>query len=431
MAIELKTRTKALFEKAFPERQIYHRSGGSVRYVSISPWRQAMMAGGASVVVGWCLFATASVLLQPTPEGGAAANERVASKYNRLLQQAQAKEAAALSLLEERTLAFTRATEEFERRHETLKDLLAALKGQEGGEFATLKGDGAGVLVNASTEEADARQGRPSVMVTASVEKAGFRAQIDRIRGEQTRFLDAAEDEAVERAERYKGVMRLTGVALPRVLEAQSGGESGGPLIELTSEGAAAAGAIDPPAAAPRQAGKELQASNEINAGSDDFAARAREVRARLQEAKIFEDLIYTVPLGAPVGDGYHETSGFGKRSDPFTHALAWHNGLDIGAFMRAPIRVPAPGIVTFAGRKTGYGRVIEVDHGHDFRTRYGHLNSVDVNVGDKVALGQKIATMGTSGRSTGPHLHYEVYFRGKAYDPIKFLRAGKHVHQG
>ena len=75
------------------------------------------------------------------------------------------------------------------------------------------------------------------------------------------------------------------------------------------------------------------------------------------------------------------------------------------------------------------YGRVVEVDHGGGFRTRYGHLNSITVKAGAPIGIGQKLGTMGSTGRSTGPHLHYEIYFRGKSYDPIKFLRAGKHVH--
>ena len=84
---------------------------------------------------------------------------------------------------------------------------------------------------------------------------------------------------------------------------------------------------------------------------------------------------------------------------------------------------------MTFAGVKGGYGRVVEVDHGGGFRTRYGHLNSITVKAGSPIGIGQKLGTMGSTGRSTGPHLHYEIYFRGKSYDPIKFLRAGKHVH--
>jgi murein DD-endopeptidase MepM/ murein hydrolase activator NlpD len=104
---------------------------------------------------------------------------------------------------------------------------------------------------------------------------------------------------------------------------------------------------------------------------------------------------------------------------------------VDLAKFYGAPITATAPGVVSFAGVKSGYGRVVEVDHGKGFKTRYGHLQSITAKVGAKVAIGQKIGTMGSTGRSTGPHLHYEVYYNGKSYDPIKFLRAGKHVYKG
>ena len=101
-----------------------------------------------------------------------------------------------------------------------------------------------------------------------------------------------------------------------------------------------------------------------------------------------------------------------------------------MGAYHRAPIVAAGPGVVTYAGSRSGYGRLVEIDHGYGFRTRYGHLNSVEVEVGDEIQMGDLVGRMGTTGRSTGPHLHYEVWFRGKTYNPVNFLRAGQHVHQ-
>jgi hypothetical protein len=123
MADEAKARARALFDRVFPERQIYHRSGGSVRYVSVSPIQQAIFAGGATVVAGWCVFASVNTLLQgPTNHFQSNADERKIAKMERWLQASRAREAAALSLLEEKTIAFTNATSEFERRHSTLKN---------------------------------------------------------------------------------------------------------------------------------------------------------------------------------------------------------------------------------------------------------------------------------------------------------------------
>jgi len=404
MVANLTTRTKAFFEKAFPERQIYHRSGGSVRYVSISPWRQAMMAGAATIVVGWCLFATVAVLLRgPAMDAQYGVSDRKTARLERELRQAQAREETALGLLQKRTSDFESDMEDAERRHGTLKVLLAHLQGQDVAGATAVNGDNATLLIDSSIEEADARQSLPAAQALSVNDTVGFRARSDKLKVEQAAFLDSAEDEAVARAERARGVVRLTGVAVAQVMQQTE--SMGGPLVETDT-----LAGLDP---------------------KDPFTLRVQEVDARLQEAKAFENLIHALPLGAPVDVPYRETSGFGNRSDPFTGRSAWHEGADLAAYYGAPIVATAPGSVTFAGTKSGYGRVVEIDHGLGFKTRYGHMNSIAVRPGMKIAIGQKLGTMGSTGRSTGPHLHYEVYFRGKSYDPIQFLRAGKHVHQG
>lgn len=404
---QLKSRTKAFFERAFPERQIYHRSGGSVRYVSISPWRQAMMAGGATLIVGWCLFATIAVLLRgPTVEFQSSGSDRQTTRLERDLRAALSREKTALTLLETRTEEFNQTIGEAEGRHDTLKRVLANLQGQDTGTAIALNGDSVSLLVDSTIEEGDPRQSRIEAISASGNETAGFRARTDRLIGEQALFLDAAEDEAVQRSERARGVIRLTGVSVSRVLE-QPG--MGGPLLE-----------IDP-----------IATSDAQGAAVDSFKRRIYEVEARLQEAKTYETLIHTLPLGAPLAVPYRETSGFGYRSDPFKRTTAFHEGADLAAFYGATITSTAPGKVSFAGTRGGYGRVVEIDHGNGFKTRYAHLNSIAVKAGQEVAIGQKVGTMGSTGRSTGPHLHYEVYYRGKSYDPIKFLRAGKHVYEG
>ena len=89
-----------------------------------------------------------------------------------------------------------------------------------------------------------------------------------------------------------------------------------------------------------------------------------------------------------------------------------------------------APGVVSFTGERSGYGNTVEIDHGHGFKTRYAHLESIFVKVGQQVALGQKLGAMGSTGRSTGPHLHYEVWVDGRAQNPMRFLKAGDYVQQ-
>ena len=139
---------------------------------------------------------------------------------------------------------------------------------------------------------------------------------------------------------------------------------------------------------------------------------------------------VQNLPLAEPVGVPARLTSNYGLRVDPFTKRPAWHNGIDMAAYYKAPVAAAGPGTVTYAGYKSGYGRLVEIDHGYGFKSRYAHLKSISVKKGADVAIGDTLGLMGSSGRSTGPHLHYEVWFHGKPYDPVDFLKAGRHVHQ-
>ena len=118
-------------------------------------------------------------------------------------------------------------------------------------------------------------------------------------------------------------------------------------------------------------------------------------------------------------------TSGFGVRFDPFNGRPAVHQGQDFAAPLNTPIYATAPGIVSFAGVRSGYGNTVEIDHGRGFKTRFAHLNAMAVQPGQRIALGQRIGAMGTTGRSTGVHLHYEVWMDGRPQNPARFMRAG------
>ena len=115
-------------------------------------------------------------------------------------------------------------------------------------------------------------------------------------------------------------------------------------------------------------------------------------------------------------------TSGFGKRASPLTGEPGRHYGVDIANVIGTPIHATADGLVVYAGWQNGYGRVVVIEHGYGFSTRYGHCSSVDVKVGDEVKRGEIISYVGSSGRSTGSHLHYEVRIHGIPVDPEKYL---------
>jgi murein DD-endopeptidase MepM/ murein hydrolase activator NlpD len=137
--------------------------------------------------------------------------------------------------------------------------------------------------------------------------------------------------------------------------------------------------------------------------------------------------VLRSIPLFAPL-DSFAVMSGFGARQDPFNGQAAMHYGLDMSAPLRTPVMATAGGTVVDAGWKSRYGRMVEIDHGNGLRTRYGHLYKINVRRGQKVEFREPIGLLGSSGRSTGPHVHYEVLINGKPTDPNKFLRAGKDV---
>jgi murein DD-endopeptidase MepM/ murein hydrolase activator NlpD len=160
----------------------------------------------------------------------------------------------------------------------------------------------------------------------------------------------------------------------------------------------------------------------------DDSNAFERQLQrinlARSQVERLNRTLL-SVPVRAPLTGEIDFSSGFGVRPDPFTRSLAMHTGVDLRADSGEPVRATANGTVTIASWHGGYGRMVEIDHGNGLTTRYAHLLSISVSVDQTVKAGQIIGRVGSTGRSTGPHLHYETRHDGDPVDPRKFLRAG------
>jgi murein DD-endopeptidase MepM/ murein hydrolase activator NlpD len=153
----------------------------------------------------------------------------------------------------------------------------------------------------------------------------------------------------------------------------------------------------------------------------------ANSVTDHLTRLTALQKLAGRLPLAAPL-DQFHITSSFGKRDDPFNKGWAFHSGLDLGAPRGSKVLATAPGVVLSAGWAGPYGNMVEIDHGMGVITRYGHLKSVAVAVGDQVGFRQSIGVIGSSGRSTSRHLHYEIQVDGAPHDPGRFLDAGRYL---
>lgn len=152
----------------------------------------------------------------------------------------------------------------------------------------------------------------------------------------------------------------------------------------------------------------------------------------RERQMRVLEDLLLASrlqkqvqPSGWPVPNGWI-SSIFGRRIDPFTGRYAHHAGIDFAARQGSDVLSVAAGIVTEAGDRFGYGRIVEINHGNGYVTRYGHNEKVLVKAGDRVNKGQRIALMGSTGRSTGPHVHFEVLYNGSVVDPARYIQAAR-----
>jgi hypothetical protein len=229
-----------------------------------------------------------------------------------------------------------------------------------------------------------------------------LQASLDQVEGRQTAALSGVEDGMESRVRRMRGVFSDLGLDMAQLEGATPRAGMGGPFV---------------PVKLPPNAGAFERQLYRINI-------------ARAQVERLNRTLAL-VPYRKPVIGEVEFTSGFGVRSDPFLGRPAMHTGLDFRAASGDPVRATANGKVASSGWAGGYGRMVEIDHGNGLSTRYGHLSEIDVKVGDQIRIGQVIGAVGSTGRSTGPHLHYETRIDGEAVDPQKFLRAGVRLSAG
>ncbi len=177
------------------------------------------------------------------------------------------------------------------------------------------------------------------------------------------------------------------------------------------------------------QGGPFIAAALEKNLPGKQLKNQLSNLDIHLGRWEALQGVMRKIPLSAPLNN-FNITSSFGKRRDPINKRWAAHYGLDLGGPFKSSVYSPAPGVVSYAGWKGKYGKLVEISHGAGLKTRYGHLNKILVKKGQKINFRQRIGFLGSTGRSTGAHLHYEVVFRGKAKNPMKFIKAGRNVFQ-
>jgi murein DD-endopeptidase MepM/ murein hydrolase activator NlpD len=380
MSAETEVGRRSLLERWFPERHLYLRCNGETRGYVITTGRQALGTVAAVALASWTLVASGGFVLDLVQRDGSedavartrAASERVNADLQARLDSAVVRMSATTGSLDEMASLV-------ERRHAALTRVMGQFRGVQGAEVAL----------------------RPAAPASTSQNPV---RRIMAVRMDQERLIARADDFARTRAERLRLAFRLAG--LNPAAYAPQGTALGGPLIEA----------------------KDPRALAVILDVDEPFAARIRNAADNLHDMRQLADAADGLPFDRPTTA--RTTSGFGVRFDPFNGRPAVHQGQDFAAPLNTPILATAPGVVSFAGVRSGYGNTVEVDHGRGFKTRYAHLNALAVTTGQPVALGQRIGAMGTTGRSTGVHLHYEVWMDGRPQNPARFIRAGDQIVQ-
>lgn len=441
----LRTWLTAVLARLFVPREILIRVDGRVRYVALS--RRSQMTGAALLLVltGWLTIASLGFAIQDRRLAGAEEAVRLAeAAYNNLaagvVARAEGNQAArsesdatpdrALAALERRLAAELRASE----------SALATAAERDAALTEEARGLGVELLAaqHAQTELATGRQADAARLADLEERLAATQADATALGAQLDESRQALAAAVQERDTLQASQAKLSG----QVVE----------LEERLSQIQAAHDAVVEQLAA--RARDELEEAEETVARTgldvDSLLRKAAKAQGQggpfipadvartlggLDDAEVerweqLQVVLRTLPLTAPL-DSYEVRSKFGKRTDPFNGKPAMHEGIDLVGPLRSPVLNTAPGRVVFAGRKGSYGRMVEIEHGLGIRTRYAHLQSIAVKVGDRVEFRQKLGVMGSSGRSSGAHVHYEVLVNGKPKNPMNFLKAGKNVLKG
>jgi murein DD-endopeptidase MepM/ murein hydrolase activator NlpD len=384
MSLRRFARLALWLEELFPERHIYLRSGGEMRGFVLSTDRQLLIAAGVAAAALWMGVTTAATVVSIlAPSKGDQEVAKTEARYERWIADRDARLSSAVAQLSASGGSYQDLANTVEKRHAALALLLTDLRGAPG-----------------------AAQALMPALAVASPAQASPAQRIQTVQQDQDRLIDAAEVFAKNRADRLKLAFRLAG--LDPAAYTGAGDGLGGPLID----------------------GKDPRALAAVLDVDEDFAGRLEHAVSDLSDMQTLSSSESAIPLAHPTSLDVRETSGFGARSDPFSGEPAYHPGQDFAGAYGSAIYVTAPGVVSFAGERNGYGNTVEVDHGHGFKTRYGHLSAISVVVGQQVAVGQRIGAMGSTGRSTGTHLHYEVWVNGRPENPLRFVKAGDYVQQ-
>ena len=421
-------RLNASLERILPEKRLFLRSDDDTRFVRLRPLTQLAAIGGITLAFGWTLVASSVLAIDamgaaPARDGMIRTQAAFEERLTQLSQERDARAAEALAAQSRFTVALEQVSqmqsqllmsEEQRRELEAGLDVVQASLRDALSDRAEAVADATGTDAMASPEDVTAavdiltgelRQAadeRATAVQEAEAAKHAVQelaVEREQILARNDEILTQLEDAVSVSVEPLDEVFRSVGMNPDDVLETIREGYSGqgGPLTPMGR-------------------------STRGDAALTNSETKANQIIVTLDQMNTYRIAMEKLPLAMPVKDSFRYTSGFGRR---------WgraHEGIDMAAPVGTPIHATGDGVVTFAGRQGAYGNLIKIEHELGVETRYGHLSRIRVKVGQRVSQGDLIGAMGNTGRSTGPHLHYEVRMKGRAVDPMSFIKAASNV---
>lgn len=392
-------------------------NGDKVRHLTLRPWLTATALCVAGLLSVGYIGSTAYLILRDDIIGATMARQaRIQHDYEDRISalRSQVDRVTSRQLIDQQVV---------ERKVEKLLAKQATLTSRHGRlDDAIERAANSGLLLPENTKSLS-----NAMMPDKRADLSGAASAIDRLIKPSSKPGTQARKEAT--LDRADDVLSTVNLSLRGIEDEQMTR-----IAELTT---GAANKADAMAGIMRSTGVKLDARHEtgvggpfvepMKAGADPFDASLTNLDTALDRLDAIRSTAESLPFGNPA-PGRGISSRFGNRLDPFLGRLALHAGVDFQAETGAAIHSTGAGTVSFAGNSGGYGNMVEVDHGQGITTRYGHMSEILVKPGDKVALGDILGKAGSTGRSTGPHVHYEVRLNDTPVDPMRFLVAGSEL---
>ena len=425
-------------ERNFPEQRVFLRSDEGTRFVIVSPLTQVTGWFVSAAFVAWAIIATAVLMMDSIGSGSIRdqatrdqifyeerlqklAAERDSSAREALAAQSRFAQAMdRISAMQSELLASEQARVEFETgltaiqkklgtavvARDQARAMLDTVLAEPRETGAPLPGDdvptGADASVGFLTTALETTAAERDAQAAEAAEAEEFAENLifeQRLRDERNdQIFRQLEDAVTVSLEPLDKMFEASGMSTTEILDTVKRGYSGqgGPLMPLVIS----------------------TKDSEIDADT----ARANEILDALDRMNLYRIAAEKLPFGMPVKSSFRYTSGFGMRWGRL------HAGTDMAGPVGSPIYASADGVVVEAGWVSGYGRLIKIKHEFGVETRYGHLSAIKVSKGQRVSRGERIGDMGNSGRSTGPHLHYEIRVGGNPIDPMIYIKAARNV---